>query len=178
MCFAGVGTTLLDIPSHILHSGVTVRSGIHPAGLRTLLAVPHLRILPLPSFLTVQVTLNFLLLSLMPAMKSKRQSQQQGARRDEGQHPWEEWAPHHQLRTAAPSIPRHCPQLTPGNAEEGATPQTLQQWWERTVLILIAPVVVSMDFWLPAPSRNRTKRETLFPGFQVHLEGQPKLAVR
>lgn len=67
---------------------------------------------------------------------------------------------------------------TPGSAEEAATPQALQQYWEHTVFTLNSPEFVSMDCWLVVPSRNRTKRETLLPGFQAHLEGQPKLAMR
>ena len=70
LCFAGVGTSLPDIPRPILHSDVTELNGIYPAGLRTLLTVPHLTILFLSPFLSVQVTVNFLLTSLMPGVKS------------------------------------------------------------------------------------------------------------
>lgn len=80
LCFAGVGTSLPDIPRPILHSDVTELSGIYPAGLRTLLTVTRLMILFLSTFLTVQVTDNFLLMSSMPGVKSNKQSQQQGAR--------------------------------------------------------------------------------------------------
>lgn len=88
-------------------------------------------------------------------------------------------------RTGSPSsaesgsTQQPCPLAqTPGSAEEAATPQTLQQYWEHTVFILNSPEFASMDCWLVVPSRNRTKRETFLPGFQAHLEGQPKLATR
>lgn len=102
-----------NIPRLIFHLDVTELFEIHPAGLRT-----HLRILPLPSSLTVQVTPSFLPLSLMPAV-GKRQSQQQGARRDEGWDPWEDWAssaescsPQH------PLSPGTVPTQIPGSAGE------------------------------------------------------------
>lgn len=146
-------------------------SGIHPAGLRTLLAVPHLRILPLPSFLTVQVPLSFLLLSLMPAMKSKRQRQQQGARRDGTPRKNGLLIISRELQHSAPAVPWHCPHQSPGTAEEAATPQAIRQCWEHTVFILHSPEFVSMDCWLAVPSRRRSRKETLLPGFHVHLEG-------
>lgn len=80
LCFAGIGTSLPAIPRPISHSDVTELNGIYPAGLRTLLTVPHLMILSLSSFLAVQVTVNFLLTSFMPGVKSNKQSQQGGAR--------------------------------------------------------------------------------------------------
>lgn len=52
LCFAGVGTSLPDIPRPILHADVTELNRIYPAGLRTLLTVPHLMVLS--SFLAVQ----------------------------------------------------------------------------------------------------------------------------
>lgn len=177
MCLAGVGTTLLDIPSLVFHSDVTELCGIHPAGLRTLLAVPRLRILPLPSSLTVQVTPSLLLLSLMPAME-KRQSQQQGARRDQGWDPWEDWASSAEsCSTQHPLSPALSPHRPLAVLKSSSTTGPAE-WWEHTVVILNSPESVSMDCWLLLPSRKRTKRETLLPGLQVHLEGQPKLAMR
>lgn len=75
LCFVGVGTNLPDIPRRpILHSVITELNGIYTAARRTLLTFLHLIILS--SFLTVQVTVNFLLVSLMPGVKSNKQRSQ------------------------------------------------------------------------------------------------------
>lgn len=72
LCFSWVGTSLPAIPRPILHSNVTELNGIYPAGLRTLLTVAHLMTLSLSSYLAVQVTVNFLLTSLMSGVKSNK----------------------------------------------------------------------------------------------------------
>lgn len=87
---------------------------------------------------------------------------------------------HHQERAAALST--HCPlALSPHRplaVLESSSTTGPAEWWEHTVVSLNSPEFLSMDCWLLLPSRNRTKRETLLPGLQVHLEGQPKLAMR
>lgn len=101
--------------------------------------VPHLMILRLSSFLAVQVTVNFLLKSLMPGVKSSEQSQWRGARtapdgRGMRSTPsWEEWAPH----CAVAQLSRWCPLCivtqTLGSAvcavEDTVEPQAFEQWW-------------------------------------------------
>lgn len=173
LCLAGVGRTLLDIPSLILHLDVTELCGAHPAGLRTLFPISG-------SFLSLSHRASHTQFSAPVTDTSNEKETKSAARSQEG------WgtgslgrmaSPAESCSTQHPLSPGTVPTQTPGSAEGATAPQALPQCWEHTVFILHSPAFVSMDCWLLDPSRKRTKSKTLLPSLQVHLEGQPKLAM-